>query len=236
VSKETLKFAYVGQFHALDLFLSHPELNPAYVEKPYKETTPLLSPVFLELWRFLKIGDGASQVFDISAADFLATYSSTLQIMKSLSISSLPNRTMREVEFNSRVVVIGEVHEPDSSEWLEGMPTPECLKNMGFTNIEAAFEGYPKGMALDGTLIKRDRSLQEQMEYRARKLSMSIRDLIKNWPAELRAAYYNGQVIDNTSLYHMVNLLEAYGRAGILVHFEGLEAPNYDRFEDYQSP
>jgi hypothetical protein len=75
-------------------------------------------------------------------------------------------------------VISGEYHNIDSTDWLNGLPTADCLKEMKIKKVDLALEGRRTGsvFSLQDELNRREQL--EQVEYRAKKLRLTVTELI----------------------------------------------------------
>ena len=222
-----LSIAYVGIAHAIDLFLARPDIRATYLMKPFDMFSKNRSPGFLQFAKLL--GLSIPPTFqEVSAGFYGLPYVYAYESARNVNLKDLPEQAFQTLQTNSQVLVLGEYHDVDSVEWLNGFPTFECLKAMEIHRIDIGFEGRRKGIpfTLQGQLFRRE--MLEQMELRAQKLNLTFDQLIERLPPEAAELIRQKSVIDNTAAHRFLQILQGYERLGMIIGLEGLESPDYD--------
>jgi hypothetical protein len=230
IGQSELKLVYVGQAHAIDLYLSTPDLQVEYWNKPYTLNTLVQSPELRTINEILKVKTPALMINDNSLEYFALPYSYALESIKQLgSVSAVVPAARTQLTGFPRAVVINELHGLVSTNWVRQMPGADCLKAAGIKKITVGLEGYAKGRSFTLEEVLRRRSMIEQFQFRADRLGISMHDLLERvFPPDLVAKILSGQVQDNPGMTAFIRKLMEYSAAGIMIDLSGLEASDYD--------
>ena len=225
-----LKFAYVGQAHAIDLYLSTPDLSVAYWAKPFALDTLTQSAEFRQINDELKVKTPALTINDNSLEYFAMPYSYALETTKQLGAvtATLPARHLAKNVF-PHAVVIHEIHGLVSVDWVKQMPDPSCLASAGIKRVSLGLEGFAAGrqFTLEDVLYRTN--MLEQFEFRANRLKKTNAEIVaKLFTPALASKILSGQVDINPGLTALIRKLIEYRAAGLSIELFGLEAPDYD--------
>lgn len=227
--KGTLTIAYVGTFHAIDYYLTHPTQSLSYIVKPIF----LNSEQYSEGWRDMvetlqnkKISPNIEDDIHIIA---WAHYNFVLSTLATENIE-FPEFLNRMSE-NRSSWLIGEFHNINETNWLKELPNANALKANGIYKINVAIEGAPWGPTNIETLFKR-RIFHEQIEYRAKKLGLNPRDFVDRiFPPRLKQKFWTGRIQDNPAIIVFLKKLQEYKDSGITVDIMGIEAADFNPLE-----
>jgi hypothetical protein len=230
-SRETLAIAWVGIDHSIDLFLTDPNLSPTFINKPFDLSTEIYSAGFRRYRKILNL-PVIDSIRELSAEKYAWPYILSYESAQNLHLSHLPERTLKPTEASDRLLVFGEFHDVGSYLWLEGLPSGECLKAMGIRKVVVALEGRAKGrgFSLDDELNRRTQV--EQIQYRTRKLNITVQELLSRYPKELGVDLLAGNIVDDMAVLKLVEILKGYSANGIEIISEGLEAEDYNELGD----
>ena len=229
-SQNELKIVYVGQAHAIDLYLSNPDLQVAYWHKPYTLDTLTQSPVFRKMNEILKIKPPTLTINENSLEYFALPYQYALESVKQLGHvnAAIPSQQSQPAGF-PRAVVINEMHGFVSTKWVNQMPSADCLNAAGIRTVTVGLEGYAKGRSIAPEDVLRRRSMIEQFAFRAGRLGMSLQDLLARvFPSDVIAEILAGHAQDNPGMTAFIKKLLEYRAANITINLSGIEAPDYD--------
>jgi hypothetical protein len=229
--RHSLSIAYVGLYHGIDLFVSSPNLNPTYINKPIALDTLTEPREMRQLQEYLKIPTPAETVGGDSISYFSLPYLYAKQSVVSLKLPRVPARTFQAQDANNRLLVLSELHGMVSTDWISGLPTASCLKSMGVTVVHVAMEGYAKGHKFTPDDVIRRRTLIEQFSYRAQKIGLTLSELTARFPESIGRKLAAGEIVDNPAPLILAKVLLAYQGQGLTVQMEGLESPDYNELE-----
>jgi len=234
VAPGELKFAYVGQAHAIDLYLSQPRLSVMFWHKPFALGTLVQSAELRQINETLKIKTPAPTIDDNSLEYFALPYLYAMESIKQLGSGTTVRPAHRAADAGfPRAVVINEIHGLVSTEWTAQMPAAACLSSAGITRVSVGLEGFADGRRFTLNDVLRRRSMLEQFEFRAKRLGLDVSALVtKIFPSDLAKKILSGQVQDNPGVTAFIRKLMDYEAAGLSIELRGLEAPDYRELGD----
>ncbi|HWU42102.1 MAG TPA: hypothetical protein VN132_01650 [Bdellovibrio sp.] len=225
--QDSLAIIYVGDIHSMDLFLSDPKLSVTYVSKPFSFDTPTITPEFKEFALFLNQRTMLDQLLSSPVREsaitlFTVPYSTTVSSLKSLGKKQLPSQTLIPQNRNERRWVIGETHQVVSTEWIEQLPSADCLRSLGIVSIKLGLEAFPKG-TLSFDQVLKHLTYQDQFEAAAKSSGKTLEQLLVNFPESIRKNILAGKITHNIAMLAFVKRIKLYYDAGIDVELSGLE-------------
>lgn len=228
-----LSIAYMGLYHAVDLFIVNPGLHATYINKPFDLGTLAIPKGTRDLQAALGITSPPKTVGEIAGSYYILPYLATAESLKSLGQRYLPKETFLVRPTDNHLLVISELHGLDSILWIQSLPTAECLKEIGITKIRLGLEGYAKGTSFTLEDILFRRSYLEQFNYRAQKLGLTLDQFFERVkiPTSIREKLKAGQIEDNLAIAALARKLLEYRSSGIIIRLQGIEATTYDALE-----
>lgn len=225
-----LSLAYVGLYHSIDLFLADPQINVTYVNKPFSLSTLTETEGRRNLNKALGLSPSAYTVGQDTFFFSILPYLATAWSLKALNQKNIPQKSFTPQKLNPRMVVISELHGLVSTNWIQELPSSNCLSEMGITKIRLGLEGFARGQSftLEDVLFRR--TYLEQFTYRAKKLNITLEKFLElaEIPDSVRLPLLAGEIEDNPAIPALVRKLAQYRTAGIEIQLLGLESADYD--------
>lgn len=225
---DTLSLAFVGLYHAVDLFIAAPELRLTFTSIPFTLETKTMEPNFREIVTLLKTpqAEQPADVADNAYVYMLMPYLFARQAVLDMKRNAVP---APPVSTKPRSIVLSDLHGMASVDWIARLPGAACLRAAGIQHLRIGLEGYRTDQVVTPADVIYRRTWLEQATNAARKNQISTEQMLRRvFPEDLVGRILRGEASDNPSELMLARKLVDYAKAGLTVEIHGLEDPSFD--------
>lgn len=217
-----LLLIHVGGFHTFEYFIAHPDEPVNYVSQGFTRDVQFGNEKFREFADLVQTNVSQPSYRKTALLGMLNYYRGLeFGVHQDPRLRDFVRLFPGKPRTDSRVVMLGNVHNSAEVDMYESLPTPESLKQAGLTSIKIAYEG----------LDVRDQpySFDEVKDYfdaarqLLKKMTPRDRQIFKQRNPRAFEILQSGTAIMDVSEHVLLAAAERYRAAGITVTIVGIE-------------